>query len=502
MAIPKVVGLETEYGIGGVGIRDFNPVLASSFLIGGYAGDLRRIRWDFEDESPMRDARDANALAVRGPIEDDIGLANVILPNGSRFYVDHAHPEYSTPECRSALDVVAHGRAGDRILEEALDAFADTLPPGERVVIHKNNSDGKGNSYGAHENYLVDRRVPFDDLVGHLLAFLVTRQVFTGAGKLAVEAPWTGDGPPGFQITQRADFFEAEVGLETTLRRPIVNTRDEPHASRDRYRRLHVIVGDANLCDVAGLLKVGTTMLVLRMIEDGAAPRFDLADAVHALRRVSHDPTCRARLELADGRSVTALEIQTGFLDAASRYLDREGATDEDRLILRHWERVVGGLADEPRDLAADLDWVAKLVLLEAYRDRDGLPWTDARLRAMDLQYHDVSRGRGLYHRLEAAGRITRLVDDAAVEAAMVRPPEDTRAWFRGACVERFRPQVAAASWDSVTFDVGAGALRRLPMADPLKGTREGVGALVEASEDAADLLARLAGDRGVRGPR
>lgn len=492
MTGPSVVGLETEYGIGGVAVRDFNPVLASSFLIGGYAGDLRRIRWDFEDESPMLDARDPSALAVRGPLEDDIGLANVILPNGARFYVDHAHPEYSTPECRSVLDVLAHGRAGDRILEDALEGFLPTLPPGERVVIHKNNSDGKGNSYGAHENYLVDRSVPFDDIVSHLLAFFVTRQLFTGSGKLAVESPWAGDGPPGFQITQRADFFEAEVGLETTLRRPIINTRDEPHAARDRYRRLHVIVGDANLCDVAGLLKVGTTMLQLRMLSEGRAPRIDLADPVHSLRRVSHDPACRARLELADGRTATAIDLQLAYLEAARGFLDVAGSSEEEELIVTHWSRILAGLAQEPRELAADLDWVAKLVLLEAYREREGLAWKDARLRAMDLQYHDVSRERGLHHRLEAGGRITRLVDDTRVEEAMLHPPADTRAWFRGACIERFRGDIVAASWDSITFDVGTGSLRRLPMNDPLKGTRAGVGAIVEASRGADDLLRRL----------
>src|SRR5512134_1122471 len=278
MAIPKVIGTETEYGISAVGSPEFNPVISSSLLISTFAGSLRRIRWDYEQESPLRDARGYEPVQVREASEEDLGLANVILPNGARYYVDHAHPEYSTPECAGPRDLVIHDKAGERILERSLRELERAMPGGQRIAVYKNNSDGKGNSYGTHENYLVDRAVPFGNLVRDLTPFFVSRQIFCGAGKLGTEASWDDRDRHRFQLTQRADFFEAEVGLETTLKRPIINTRDEPHADPDRYRRLHVIVGDANLCEVATFLKVGTTALVLKMIEDDYLPDLTLAN--------------------------------------------------------------------------------------------------------------------------------------------------------------------------------------------------------------------------------
>ncbi len=270
MAIPKVFGTETEYGIAAVGAPDFNPVLSSSLLISTFAGSLRRIRWDYEQESPLRDARGFEPVPAREASDENLGLANVILPNGARYYVDHAHPEYSTPECLTPRELVVHDKAGERILERSLHEVALTLPSAPPLSIYKNNSDGKGNSYGTHENYLVDRATPFGDIVRDLTPFFVTRIVFTGAGKVGAEAPWDERGTGLYQLTQRADFFETEVGLETTLKRPIINTRDEPHADPEKYRRLHVIVGDANLCEVSTFLKIGTTAIVLKMIEDGS----------------------------------------------------------------------------------------------------------------------------------------------------------------------------------------------------------------------------------------
>src|SRR4249920_917697 len=306
MAIPKVIGTETEYGISGVASPEFNPVISSSLLISTYAGALRRIRWDYEQESPLRDARGYEPVQVRETSEEDLGLANVILPNGARYYVDHAHPEYSTPECASPRDLVIHDKAGERILERSLNELERAMPGGPRIAVYKNNSDGKGNSYGTHENYLVDRAVPFAALVRNLLPWFVSRQVFTGAGKVGSE---NGAGAVDYQISQRADFFEEEVGLETTLKRPIVNTRDEPHADPQRYRRLHVIVGDANLCEVATFLKVGTTAIVLAMIEDEFIDKdLSIIGPVAAMRTVSHDPTCHATVELLDGGRLTAVE--------------------------------------------------------------------------------------------------------------------------------------------------------------------------------------------------
>src|SRR2546430_3067578 len=345
MAIPKVIGIETEYGISGPGLADFNPVLSSSMLINSYAGTLRKIRWDYEQESPLRDARGFEPVQERQPVEEDLGLANVILPNGARYYVDHAHPEYSTPECASPRDLVIHDKAGERILERSLEAVRALLPPGQRLAIYKNNTDGKGNSYGCHENYLVDRRTPFSRIVRDLTPFLVTRQIFTGAGKVGAEGSRAEGRGLSYQLSQRTDFFEAEVGLETTLKRPIINTRDEPHADPEKYRRLHVIIGDANMSEVATFLKVGSTALVLKMVED----RFldgDLAleTPVAELRAISHDPACRHLVTLRDGRKMTAVQLQMEYLDRARKYTEDRYGADVDEMtadVLDRWESVL-----------------------------------------------------------------------------------------------------------------------------------------------------------------
>jgi len=494
VAIPKVIGTETEYGIAAVGQPDFNPVLSSSMLISSYAGSLRRIRWDYEDESPLRDARGFEPVSGRELSDEDLGLANVILPNGARYYVDHAHPEYSTPECLSPRSLVIHDKAGERILERSLAVVAAEIPSSPALAIYKNNSDGKGNSYGTHENYLMDRATPFGDIVRDLTPFFVSRQIFTGAGKLGLEAQWDERGKHVFQLTQRADFFETEVGLETTLKRPIINTRDEPHADPERYRRLHVIVGDANLCEVATFLKLGTTSIVLKMIEDGFLSDFSLVNPVAAIHDVSRDVSLTTQVSLVDGRKMTALQLQWEYLELARKYVDREDDTPENREVLERWESVLRGLEYDPRTLSAQLDWVAKLRLLEGYRERDGLAWSDAKLRAIDLQYHDVRRDRGLYHRLAHAGKVERITTDEEVQHAIMEPPDDTRAFFRGRCIAKYPDAIAAASWDSLILDTGRDALQRIPMREPLRGTRAHVEELLDACEDAAALVDRLTG--------
>jgi proteasome accessory factor PafA2 len=492
VAIAKVMGIETEYGISGPGMSEFNPVLTSSMLINSYAGTLRRIRWDYEQESPLRDARGFEPVQERAPIEEDLGLANVILPNGARYYVDHAHPEYSTPECASPRGLVAHDKAGERILERSLAALQQLLPAGQRVAIYKNNTDGKGNSYGCHENYLVDRRTPFARIVRDLTPFLVTRQIFTGAGKVGSESSREAGRRVSYQLSQRSDFFEAEVGLETTLKRPIINTRDEPHADPEKYRRLHVIVGDANMCEVATFLKVGTTALILKLVEDEMLPDLSLETPVPALHDVSWDISCRQTVRLRDGRRIRALELQWEYLDHVKKYVKEFEPTAENAEVLQWWEAILAGIEEDPLSLHRELDWVAKYRMLEAYRERDGLSWRDGKLAMIDLQYHDVRRERGLYHRLAEASNVERLISDADVERATMIPPEDTRAYFRGRCIARFPRSIAAASWDSIIFDVGRDALQRVPTREPLRGTKEHVESLLEASETAADLVAAL----------
>jgi proteasome accessory factor A len=494
VAIPKVIGTETEYGISAVGSPEFNPVLSSSLLISTYAGTLRKIRWDYEQESPLRDARGFEPVQVREPSEEDLGLANVILPNGARYYVDHAHPEYSTPECSTVRDLVVHDKAGERILERSLQELHRVLPPGQRVAIYKNNSDGKGNSYGTHENYLVDRATPFGNIVRDLTPFLVSRQVFTGAGKVGGEAPWDERDRDRFQLTQRADFFEAEVGLETTLKRPIINTRDEPHADPDKYRRLHVIIGDANMSEVATYLKLGTTSLVLKMIEDEYLPDLSLANPVSALHHVSRDITCTESVRLTDDRRLSAVQIQWEYLERARKYVEQEDDGPENRDLLERWETILSGLETDPHGLHRQLDWVAKHRLLEGYRERDGLDWDSPRLQLVDLQYSDVRPEKGLYHRLVSRGAMKTLLSDEQTRTAMTEPPEDTRAYFRGRCLAQYASEVVAASWDSVIFDVGRESLVRVPMMEPERGTRKHVGELFDRCVSAKDLLETLTG--------
>ena len=495
MAIPKVCGIETEYGIHVVH-GDPNPIAASSVLINAYAHDVARQQtgWDFEDEAPGNDAR---GFARDGamPPQVETHLVNTVLTNGARYYVDHAHPEFSTPECRDALECLRYDRAGELILTRSMEAADHASRDGSRLVIYKNNSDGKGNSYGAHENYLMDRSAPFNRIVSGITPHFVTRQIFAGAGKVGAETA-THDGVAvDFQLSQRAEFFEEQVGLETTLKRPIVNTRDEPHADPHRYRRLHVIVGDANLAEVATFLKVGTTSLVLAMIEDdvSGSRSLALADPVTAMHDVALDRTFTRPLLMADGSTATALAIQWEMFSLARKYADDEGLDclgDESvgQAVLTRWEEVLHGLETDPMTLSRQLDWVAKLQLLEAYRDRHGLDWGDQRLAAVDLQYHDLRPSKSLFARLDTE----RLVDEASVVAAVTEPPRGTRAWFRGECLKKWPAAVVTANWDSLVFDLGTDPLRRVPMMDPLKGTAEHVEGLLASCASPSELLDRL----------
>ncbi len=499
MASLTFMGTETEFGISVVGRPDFNPVLASSLVVNAYRNEEGgAATWDYEREDPLRDARGFHHGGGHEPsAEEDVGLANAILTNGARLYVDHAHPEYSTPELTNPRDVAIWDKAGERILEVAADRAAPLVPgrdpdtPG-RIVITKNNTDGKGSAYGAHENFLVARSVSFGEIVRQLVPFLVSRPIMVGAGRLGNE--FDLDDVP-YQISQRADFFEVEVGLETTLKRPIINTRDEPHADPDLWRRLHVIIGDANMSELCTALKVGSLALVLAMVEDGVLPEPPtLATPVSALHAISHDLTCRRTVELADGRAVTPLELQWHYLEQATKYVEDGGGPSWAPETLALWERVLTALEQDPMHLDGVVDWVTKYRLLESYRSRDGLDWDADKLKLIDLQYHDVRRDKGLHARLAAAGRAERLVAEDEVTAAMSDPPRDTRAYFRGRCLQRYRSQVAAAGWDAIIFDTGAESLQRVPMMDPAKGGADTVEALIDRCDDAAQLLAALRG--------
>jgi len=409
--------------------------------------------------------------------------------------VDHAHPEFSTPECRDALECLRYDRAGELILTRAMEAADLAVRDGSRLVVYKNNSDGKGNSYGTHENYLMDRTAPFTRIVSGITPHFVTRQIYAGAGKVGAETAFHDGERVDFQISQRAEFFEEQVGLETTLKRPIVNTRDEPHADPQRYRRLHVIVGDANLAEVATFLKVGTTSVVLAMIEDdvSGSRSLSLADPVRAMHDVALDRTFTRPLLMADGTTATALGIQWELFSLARKYADDRGleclgADGIGEEVLARWEAVLHGLETDPMSLARQLDWVAKLQLIEAYRDRHHCDWDDHRLAALDLQYHDLRPARSLFARLDTE----RLIDEASVAAAVTEPPRGTRAWFRGQCLKKWPSSVVTANWDSLVFDLGTDPLRRVPMMDPLKGTAEHVEELLNACSSPTELLDRL----------
>ncbi|NNE12815.1 MAG: proteasome accessory factor PafA2 [Ilumatobacter sp.] len=492
MAIRKVCGIETEYGIVVRG-ADNNPVTASSLLINAYVNATsKKVGWDFEDESPANDARGFNLDDVFPP-EIESSLVNAVLPNGARYYVDHAHPEISLPEVTDALDAVRWDRAADEIVRASMGYANEILGDGAEVIVYKNNSDGKGNSYGCHENYLMSRETPFGKIASHVTPHFVTRQIFCGAGKVGCEEPGRLPGEVAYQLSQRADFFEEEIGLETTLKRPIVNTRDEPHCDPQKYRRLHVIVGDANMSEVATFLKLGTTLIVLAMIEDDAlGDDLLLTNAVSAIRAVSHDPALERTIGLRDGRRVTALEIQWALLELARKYEQTHGLEaaggDVAADVLVRWEQVLTGLERDPDSVGTWVDWVAKRRLVEGFRDRHDLAPDAPKLKAIDLQYHDLRPDRGL------AGRsgLEALVSQADATDAMSQPPTTTRAYFRGRCLQKYPDDIVAANWDSMVFDIGRDPLRRVPMMEPLRGTEDHVGNLIDECDTAAVLLERL----------
>ena len=511
MTTRRVMGTETEYGVSTPGQSGTNAMVASSQIVNGYASGTpegrtrdRRTRWDFEEENPLRDARGFEAGFgssdhVTGEPDDELGLANVILTNGARLYVDHAHPEYSTPEVTGPRDLVVWDKAGERVMELAAQR-ALAVPGSTPLQLYKNNTDNKGASYGTHENYLMARQTPFADIVRHLTPFFVSRQVITGAGRVGTGQDGRGE---GFQLSQRADYFEVEVGLETTLKRPIINTRDEPHADPEKYRRLHVIIGDANLSEISTYLKVGTTSLVLAMIEDGWLRQngIDLSvdGAINALRAISHDPSLGQQVVLRDGRRMTAIQLQMEYLEQARKHTEDRLGDDIDQEtadVLARWESVLDRLVVDPMQLAGELDWVAKLSLLEGYRQREGLDWDAPKLHLVDLQYADVRRDKGLYNRLVARGSMQTLVGEDEVQRAVTSPPTDTRAYFRGRCLAKFPTEVAAASWDSVIFDVGRESLQRVPTLEPLRGTKAHVGDLLDSCDSALELVDTLAGRR------
>ncbi|WP_075726160.1 depupylase/deamidase Dop [Corynebacterium aquilae] len=492
----RILGTETEYGIATPGDAFASPIITSTHVVVGYALDsvahaTRGTQWDFAGESPLKDSRGFDLRRYHStPVvaADGIGVANMVLGNGARFYVDHAHPEYSAPETTSAFDAMVYDQAGDRIMWEAAEVCGrrsargesalEGHPPCPELKIYKNNVDGKGASYGSHENYQYSRETDFSCLAAGLIPFFVTRQIFCGAGRVGLG---THSQEAGFQISQRADYIEQEISLETTLNRGIINTRDEPHADKDRFGRLHVIIGDANMSQFSNLLKLGTSELVISAIESGVDfSDLSLARPVDAVRVVSRDLEVKTPLLLADGRARTAIEIQREY---AARV---KADSPEARRIVELWVEVLDKLERDPLSTADMLDWTAKLSLLNRYHAQ-GVAWDDPKMQLVDLQYADLDPTKGLYYALVRRGLMRTVVAEDEIVRAMRQAPSSTRAALRGGLMRCVADRVVSANWDSVILRDDDGELVRLALGDGVDLPSELV-ALFDTADDCVSV--------------
>ncbi|TFE66613.1 peptidase [Methylacidiphilum sp. Yel] len=472
-------GLETEFGISVLENADIDVVEESIHLVRSASQLGSPNLWDYTKEDPHQDARGFRAKELRQdadeanffsqdrqrPYSFEEIKSDFVLRNGARLYNDHTHPEYSTAECSTLIELIAQDKAGERILEEC--AKASSKKRRHTVCMYKNNTDFAGHSYGCHENYLIPRLIPWDRLVEGMLPFLITRQIYAGAGKLGWEREDHGM-LGGYQISQRADFFTELVGIDTMNRRPIINTRDEPHANPKLYRRFHVILGDANLSEFSTWLKVGTTALVLEALQYERIPkRFFLADPLYAHRSISRDPKFRWEIELAQGGRTTAIELQNEYADWVARYVDLDHPEKEK--VWKAWKETLRTLSSNPYELKDRLDWMAKFWLLQTFREDQNLSWDDPWLQSLDLEYHLVDRSRGLFYALESAGDIIRLTTDEDICQAIQQPPSSSRAFVRGKCIQRFSKDLINVQWDYIAFRFN-GQTYRLDLASAFPG--------------------------------
>ena len=486
----RVFGIETEYGITIHGAESVDVVAESIELVRSYTEHGAHMKWDYRLEDPHRDARGFRAAkllqdtdeAAYFEIDNDRPLSfeeiksDLVLSNGARFYNDHAHPEYSTPECTTLQQLVAHEKAGERILNECARRRNLKMPANHEVRLYKNNTDFLGHSYGCHDNYLMRRDLPWDQLVAGVLPFLITRQIFAGAGKVGIEGESSVAQPGVFQISQRADFFKVLVSIDTMNKRPLVNTRDEPHADANRYRRFHVIVGDSNMSEWATALKVGTTALVLQLIERGEAPQIEIAQPINALKSISRNQDYDWIIELSDGRKISAIDVQRLYLQAAQKLSSDDSET---LWLLREWETVLNDLERDPVSTRDRVDWAAKKFLLNAFREEEKLSWTDPWLQALDLEYHNINPEQGLFYDLMKQGVMRSIASEEEIETAIFSPPETTRAYFRGRSVARFNDAITSIQWDEMVFENGE-KLQRISLPEPANDERlESLNALV-----------------------
>lgn len=517
MTVRRIMGIETEYGISHPDNPEATSEAMSREIISAYTRATRKlghtddVAWDLAGEMPMLDTRHPTIsrehIASRNNIHQVASLTaqerswqrgtTKVLHNGARFYVDHSHPEYASPECLGPRQTVMYDRAGELVMQRAMAQLQEVT--GTSPAIYKNNVDGKGSSYGCHENYLVDRAVPFDDIVAALIPFLVTRPILVGAGRVGLGQ---ASEEAGYQMSQRADYIESIIGPNTTYDRPIVNTRDEPHAEPHLHRRLHVISGDANCVPSNTLLKLGMTSLLLWVLETNGLPdewkALELKDPVAAVKVVSRDLSLSQELELADGNRMTALDIQSTYqrtVDACLiEYHNGRSPDVETSDILYRWRDMIGLLADDWRQSVGDIEWATKLALLEARRSRDGLDWDAPELMAMDLQWSDVRKEKSLPDKLTERGILETMEADSWIEHAEFTPPAGTRAWFRGELIRRFPGQIYSASWHSIVVELDGGKLIRIPMTSPDAGSAMQLEDKLNACQSVEEVLDLVGG--------
>lgn len=496
----RFVGTETEYGIATPSNTMLSPIVTSTHAVVAFSLGERcasQARWDFSEESPLRDLRGFDLRRYRTvPVVDPhaLSVANSVLINGGRFYVDHAHPEYSSPETSSAFEAMLYDAAGDVVMNRAVELVSensqrkhsvlehhDPCPP---LKIYKNNVDGKGASYGSHENYLYDRATPFEEIASGLIPFFITRQVIIGAGRVGIGQHGEKS---GFQISQRADYIEQEISLETTLNRGIINTRDEPHADSEHFGRLHVIIGDANMSQTSNFLKIGMTTLVLDAIEAGVDfSDLAVANPVAEVSAISHDLTLTHNIVLRDGRTLTALEL----LDEYRKRVSPQ--SDEDLDVLKEWSEILDLLYKGPFYAADRLDWCAKWQLISSFIKR-GVPIDDPKIQLIDLQYADIDPTKSLYHVLVRKGRMRTLVSTEQINRAAWSPPKGSRAYLRGSLISRFPDNVVQASWDSITLQTSHDQATKIKMPVVQSLSAEAITAIDTASsvKEVATILSQ-----------
>jgi proteasome accessory factor A len=505
----RLFGIETEYGILVEGKDAGDLMEEARLLVRAYTG-THAGPWDYRREDPRQDLRGFRVDRLNENPEDaaydrpgqyrsiEDQRSDRVLTNGSRFYNDHGHPEYATPECDSLQELVAHDRAGERIALAC--AQSREAAAGVPVTLFKNNTDFHGMSYGCHESYLLRRDVPWENLYAGLMPFFVTRAIFAGAGKVGVETNGPMAGDCAYQLSQRADFFTEEASVDTLHRRPILNTRDEPHAEAREYRRLHVICGDANLSGWATAMKVGSTCLVLGLLEAGWRPLFRVSRPVEAIKTVSRDPALRWLVEMEDGRTLRATDVQRLYQREAACLL--QGADAELDWVLEEWGRALDELERDPFRTEDRIDWVAKRRLLETYLEAEGSGWENPALRSLDLEYHNIDPEASLYYALEEGGQMQRLVEEEAITRAMAHPPATTRAFLRGECVRRFASDIRRIGWGRILLANGAGERwldlsRRLDRPGP--GQVDTMKRQVARAASPAEFLAIIEGERDER---